>query len=140
MAQVEPGIAETVIEGVARVAILPVRYGGGNFVERFRIEAEHFSNFARSHAAAIGNDVGGHGRAALTIAAIEILDYFFAIVTAWQIQIDVRPFATLFRKKALEKQFHAYRIDRGDAERIAGRAVGGRAASLHENVLLAAIA
>ena len=42
------------------------------------------------------------------------------------------------RKKALEQQLHADRIDRRDAQRIADGAVGRRPAALHQNSLLAA--
>ena len=87
---------------------------------------------------AIGDDVGGHGGAELAVALVDILNGFFALVAAGQIEIDVGPFAALFGKEALEEQVHADGIDGGDAERIADGAVGGRAASLHENVLLAA--
>ncbi len=41
-------------------------------------------------------------------------------------------------KKALEEQFHLDRIDGGDPERITDRAVGGRSAALHQNILAAA--
>src|SRR5205085_9448652 len=48
------------------------------------------------------------------------------------------PFAALLREKALEEQLHAHGIDGGDAQRVADRAVGGGAAALDENVMLAA--
>ena len=41
-------------------------------------------------------------------------------------------------EKALEEQLHADRVDGGDAERVAHRRVGRRAAPLRENALLAA--
>ena len=104
------------------------------------IESERLAHFARGHAIAIGDDVGGHGGAALAVSLVDILDDFFALVAAGQIEIDVGPLAALFRKKAFEEKFHADGIDGGDAERIADGAVGGRAASLNQNVLLAAVA
>ena len=61
-----------------------------------------------------------------------------ALVAAGQIEIDVRPFAALLGKKSLEKQLHAHRIDGGNSQRVADRAVGRRTASLHQNILLAA--
>src|SRR6202035_413799 len=61
-----------------------------------------------------------------------------ALVTARQIEIDVWPFAALLGKEALEQQFHLHGVDGGDAERIADRAVGGRAAPLHHDLILAA--
>src|SRR5579864_3811261 len=138
MAQVEAGVAKAVIKSVVGVAIFPVRDRRGNFVESFGIEAKHFADFARRHAAAIGDDVRGHGRAAFAISAVKILNYFFALVAAGKVEIDVRPLAALLGKKAFEEQLHSDRIDGRDAQRIADRAIGGRTAALHENVLLAA--
>ena len=74
----------------------------------------------------------------LPIALVNILDGALALVAAGKVQIDVGPFATLLRKKALEQKFHADRIDSGDPQRIAHRAVGGGASALHENIIFAA--
>ena len=62
----------------------------------------------------------------------------FAPIAARQIEIDVGPFAALLRQKPLEQQIHLDRIDGGDAEAVADGAVGGAAAPLHEDVVLAA--
>ena len=102
------------------------------------VKAQHLADIARGGAAAIGNHIGGHGGAQLAIALIDILNGLFALVAAGQIEIDIRPFAALLRKKALEQQIHRHRIHRGDSQRIAHRAVGRRAAALHQNALLAA--
>ena len=67
-----------------------------------------------------------------------MLDHPLAAIAARQVQIDVGPFAALFGQKALEEQIHPDRIDRRDAEAVADGAVGRRAASLHEDVLLPA--
>ena len=74
----------------------------------------------------------------LAVLLINVLDDALASIAARQIEIDVRPFAALFREKALEQQIHPDRIHRRDAEAVAHGAVGGRAASLHQDVLLAA--
>ncbi len=138
MVEVESGVAETAVEGVVLVAKFPGGDSGGNFLERFRIEAERLAHFARSHAVAVSDDVGGHGGAALAVTLVDMLDDFFALVAAGQVEIDVGPLAAFFRKKTLEEQLHADGVDRGDPERVADGAVGGRSAPLHENVLLAA--
>ena len=44
----------------------------------------------------------------------------------------------LFGKKSLEKQIHADGINRRDSERVADSAIRRRAASLHQNIFLAA--
>ena len=72
------------------------------------------------------------------IALVNVLNGAFALVAAGQIEIDVGPLAALFGKKTLEEQLHADGIDRRDAQRITDGAVGRRATSLHQNVLLAA--
>src|ERR1043165_2995077 len=69
---------------------------------------------------------------------LEILNYFFALISAGKVKIDVRPLAALFRKKSLEQQFHADRIDSRDSKRIAHCAIGCRSAALYQDVLLAA--
>ena len=140
MVEVESGIAEAAVEGIVFVAKFPGGDGGRNFLERFRIESQRLAHFARGHAIAIGDDVGGHGGAAFAITLVNILNDFFALVAAGQVEIDVGPLAALFGKKTLEEQFHADGVDRGDAERVADGAVGGGSASLHKNVLLAAVA
>ena len=89
---------------------------------------------------AIGNDVRRHRRAQLAVALIHVLNGALALIAAGQVEIDVGPLAALLRQETLEEQLHADRIDRSDAERIADRAVGGRAAALHQDALLAAVA
>ena len=68
------------------------------------------AHFARSGAAAVGDHVGGHSRAQLSEALVDVLDDPLALFAAGQIDIDVRPFAALFGKKALEQQVHADRV------------------------------
>ena len=54
-----------------------------------------------------------------------------------EIDIDVGRLAPLLGDEALEQQIVAVGIDRGDAEHVADRRVGGRAAPLAEDVLRA---
>ena len=140
MLEIKPGIAEAAVEFVILVAELPGGDRGGNLVERFRIESQRLSHFPCCHAVAIGDDVRGHGSAALAITPVDVLNDLLAFIPAGQVEIDVGPFAALFGKEALKEQFHADGIDGGDAERVTDGAVGGRAAALHEDVLLAAVA
>jgi hypothetical protein len=69
---------------------------------------------------------------------IDVLDDALALIATGKIEIDIRPLAAFFREKALEEQLHCNCVDRGDSERIADRAVGGRSTALHENVLRSA--
>src|SRR5215471_13998929 len=135
MREVESGIAKAAIELVIFIAKFPGGDGGGNLIQRFRIESQRLAHLAHSHAVAISDDVRGHGGAALAMALVDILNDFFALIAARQIEIDVGPLAALFGKKSFEEQVHADGIDGSDSQRIADRAVGGRSASLDENVL-----
>jgi len=92
-----------------------------------------------SHASQEVRDIAArHGRAALAVAAVDILNHFFAFVAAGQVEIDVRPLAALFGKETLEEKFHADGIDGSDAQGITDGAVCSRPASLQQNVFLAA--
>ena len=141
MVEVEPGVAEAAVEGVVLVAEIPRWRRRRKFLQRFRIEAQNLAHFARGHAVAIGDDVGGHGGAARAITLVDILNHSFAFVSARQVEIDVGPLAALFGKKSFEEQFHTDGVDRpGDAEAVADGAIGGGAAPLRKDILLAAIA
>ncbi len=102
-------------------------------------ERQRLADFARRAAAAIGDDVGGHRRAEPAVLLVDVLDDALAALAARQVEIDVRPLAALLREEALEQQVHRDRIDGGDAEAVADGAVGGRAAPLHQDVLLPAV-
>src|ERR1700680_236391 len=138
MIQIQSRIAKAMIESIVGVTIFPGRNGGRYFVQGLRIKTQSLAHFARSHAAAISDDVGGHGSAALAIAFIQILNHAFALVATGEIEINVGPFAAFLGKKPLEEQLHADRIDRRDAKRIADRTVGSGSSSLRQNVLFAA--
>ncbi len=59
------------------------------------VEAQHFADVANGGAAAIGDDVGGHGGAELAVAFVDILNGALALIAAGKIEIDVGPFAAL---------------------------------------------
>ena len=107
-------------------------------VDLRRVEVERLPHFPRRALAAVSDDIGRHRRAVLPVFLVDVLDDAFTAVAARQIQIDVGPLAAFFREEALEEQLHAHRIDGRDAQAVADGAVGGRAAPLHEDVVLAA--
>src|SRR5947208_8643807 len=98
MREIESGIAEAAVEGVVLVAEFPGGNRGGNFGERFGIKSQRLAHFAVGHAIAIGDDVGGHGGAAFAVSLVDVLNDFFALVAAGEIEIDVGPLAAFFRK------------------------------------------
>src|SRR5262245_35372896 len=102
LSKIETGIVEVAIESIFRPAPFPAADESREAVECLHVKTENFSDFARSQTATISTDVGSHGCAALTVALVKILDGFFPLVAAGQIEIDVRPLAAFFRKKALK--------------------------------------
>ena len=125
-------------ETIAGILVLPVADERGQTIAQRGGKPQHLAHFSRRAPAAIGDDIGGHGRAQAPIALVDVLDDLLAPVAARQIEIDVRPFAALLGEKALEEELHPHRIHRGDTEGIADRAVGGRAPSLHQDAVATA--
>ncbi len=107
MREVEPGIAELALQRLVRIVVLPRAHQLREPVEHLGIEAQHLADLARRRAPAIGDDVGGHGRAALAVALVDVLDGALALLARRQVEIDVRPLAAFFGEKALEQQVHA---------------------------------
>ena len=136
----KPACSKLAGHGVVGAAPLPVAYQAGEAGELLVFEAERLAYFARRGTAAIADDVGGHGCAELAIALVDVLDDLLAVIAGGQIEIDVGPFAAVLAQEALEEQFHADRIDSGDFKRIADGGVGCRAAPLHQNAVLLAVA
>src|SRR2546427_8811102 len=121
---------------LVRVAVRAQQLGEAiHLLER---EAERLARLAHGAARAVADDGRRHGGAALAVAAVDVLDDLFAAIAGGQIEVDVGPLAALLGEEALEEEAHADRIDRRDAERVADRAVGGRAAPLAEDAVLAA--
>ena len=102
------------------------------------LDRQRLPHFARRAASAIGDHVGRHRRAGRPVLRVDVLDDPLAPIAARQVEIDVGPLAALLGQEPLEQQIHPDRIHRGDPQAVAHGAVGGRAAPLHEDVLLPA--
>ncbi len=135
---VEARVMKVAAERIVFILPLPGADKFGQAVQGLGIKAQSLACFACRRASAIGDDVGGHGRAKFAVTLIDVLNRTFALFAAGQVKIDIRPLATLLGEKALEEQIHSDRIDGGDAERVADHAVGRRAAPLHQNALASA--
>src|SRR5690606_17387101 len=85
---------------------------------------------------AIADDGGGERGALAAVLAVDVLDYLLAPLVL-EIHVDVRRLVALFRDEALEQHLHARGIDLGNAEAVAHRGIGGRAAPLAQDALLA---
>src|SRR5207244_8001325 len=71
-----------------------------------------------------------HDALPISIPLVDVLNDGLPPISAREIEIDVRPFASCLAQETLEQQFHADGVHRGDPERVADRAVGRRAATL----------
>ena len=129
--QIESRIFELTCGRVLRIFPLPRVDQARQTSQRFVIKAQHLANFARSRSPTISNHVRSHRGAQFSITFIDILNRALALIAAGQIKIDVRPFAALFRKKTFEQEFHADRIDCGNAQAVTDRAVRRRATTLN---------
>src|SRR5260370_17681811 len=138
MIQVEAYLLEVVFEVVGRTAPFSAVHYARELVEGLLIEAKGFAHLSRGRTVPIGDDIRRHRRAELTVALIYVLNGFFSLGSARQIEVDIRPLTAFFREKPLKEQFHSDRIDTCDSQGTADRAVCSRTAPLHENFLLAA--
>ena len=102
-------------------------------VDGFGRVAEHFAHLAHRHARAIGDHIGRHGGPAAAVFVEDVLNDLLALSTRGQVEVDVRPLAAFLGEETLEEQLHPHRVHGRDAERITHRAVGRRAAALHEH-------
>src|ERR1039458_3393016 len=109
MLKIEPSIAQTPVERVILVLEFPGCHCRRHSLQRLGIESQRLAHFARRHAIAIGDHVGGHGRAALSITLIDVLDHALPLVAAGQIEIDVGPLTPLLGEKSFKQQLHADR-------------------------------
>src|SRR2546426_9199205 len=137
----ESRLARAVLEGIVVGGELELREQLREAVQLLLRQSEDLADLARGGASPVRDHVGGHRRTRRAVALVDVLDHLLALVAAREIEIDVRPrlvpgrVGALFGEEALEEQVHLHRIDGGDPERVADRAVGRRAAPLHEHVL-----
>src|SRR5205085_7562342 len=107
-------------------------------VEDVRRKIQRFADLARGAAAAIRDDVRGHGSAVFAVTPVNFLDHALAPIAAGQIEIDVRPAFPAIAQEPLEDEIVADGIDRRNAEAITNRAVRRAAAALDHDVVFPA--
>ena len=71
---------------------------------------------------AITDDLGDHGCSIASIARVDLLDYLLSPLML-EVDVDVRRLLALLADEAFEQQVVDRRVDRGDAQAIADRAV-----------------
>ena len=136
MFQIKARMTEMILHRVCGALPFKGANHRGQSSQSIRIKAKSFAHLTCCRSPAIGDDVGRHGGAQLAIALINVLDGALAIISARKVEINIRPLAALFRKKALKQQLHADWVDRGDTERIANSAIGCGTPALHQNSFL----
>src|SRR5208282_1116382 len=103
MLKIEPSIAQPPVERVIFVFEFPGCDRRRNSLQRLRIESQRLAHFSCSHTIAIRDHVGSHGGSALSVTLIDMLDHTLALVTAWQIKIDIGPLAAFLGKKSFKQ-------------------------------------
>src|SRR5581483_12149407 len=92
------------------------------------------AHLADGHARPVVDDGGADGGALAAVAGVEVLDHLLAPLVL-EVDVDVGWLAPVGRDEALEQEVDLDRVDAGDAEAEAHRAVGGRAAALAQDRL-----
>ena len=95
MARIKACLLEVTGERVVFPAPLPVAYQTGEARELIFGEAERLADFACGGAAALADDVGGHGGAELAVALVDVLNDLLALIAGRQIDVDVGPLAAV---------------------------------------------
>src|ERR1041385_6845171 len=115
LTQIQTRVAKLSFAGIVWIFPFPRVDERGETRKCFFVEVERLPDFARGRTPAISDDVCGHRGPMFSIALVNVLNRLLALLAARQIEIDVGPLASLFRKKALEQQVHADRIDGRDS-------------------------
>src|SRR5438445_13547785 len=93
MIYIQPGVAETMVEGVIFISVFPGGDRGRNFVQSFRIEPQGLSHFARSQPAGVIDHVRGPGSATLAVRFARMLDSAAQLIATGESEIDAWPSA-----------------------------------------------
>ena len=75
----------------------------GEPVQCLVLQPQHFAHLARRRAAAIGDDVGRHGRAERAVLGVNVLNGALALIAGGEVEIDVGPLAALLGEEAFEE-------------------------------------
>jgi hypothetical protein len=97
-------------------------------------KAQRAAGVAQRAAGAVGDHGGGQRGAFAAVFGVDVLDHFLAPLVL-EIDVDVGRLVALLRDEALEQHRGARRVDLGDAERVAHRRIGRRAAPLAQDAL-----
>ena len=99
-------------------------------------QPQRLADVAHRRARTIADDLRGDAGTVAAVFLVDVLQHFLAPFVL-EIDVDVRRLVALPADETLEEQIGAIGIDRGDAQAIADRGVGRRAASLAEDAACA---
>ena len=100
-------------------------------------KAQRPSHVPHRRLSSIGDDIGYLRGIRTPVLRVHVLDRLFPAIRL-DVHVDVRRAVTFRRKKPLEQQFVANRIDIGDADRVTHRRVRSGTSSLTEDVVVLA--
>ena len=95
-------------------------------------QAHHLADLADRRARAVMDHGRGDPGAVAAVFLVDVLDHLLAPLML-EIDVDVGRLAALLGDEALEQQVAGRRVDRGDAEAVADRAVRRRPAPLAQD-------
>src|SRR5262245_2922438 len=107
---------------------------GGQRADRVFRQPENLADLADGGATAIGDDGRGNAGMVATVVLVNVLDHLLAPLVL-EIDVDVGRFAAIRGDETFEQEAALARVDVGDAQAVADRRVGGRAAALTQDVL-----
>ena len=114
----------------------PARGHGEQPVDRVLAEPHGPAGVAQRAAHTVAHHRRGQSGPLPSVLAVDVLDHLLAAVVL-EVHVDIGHFVTLGGDEALEQQVDAVRVDGSDLQAVAHRRVGGRAASLAQDVLAA---
>ena len=134
IARLEPDRAEARLAD--RADAVPPRHDTREAIDLLERKAEDLANLTERALRPVRDDLADHRRAIASIGLVDLLDDLLAALVL-EVDVDVGRLAALRREEPLEEHVGARRIDRGDPEAEAHRAVRRAPAALTEDVAAA---
>ena len=138
--QMEQGRVAGIESGLPDELGVPVIVGHqlGQAVQAGGRNPQHLAHLPDGGPTPVTHHVGHHGGTVAPVLFVDMLDHLFAAVVL-DVQVDIRRLGPLPGQKALEEEIHLGRVHAGDPQGKTDRRVGGRPASLAEDVPAAAV-
>ena len=118
---------------------VPPRHRARELVDLVERQSERLADVAQRALRPVRVQRRRQRRAVPAVLRVDVLHHLFAPLVL-EVDVDVRRLVALLADEALEQHRHARRVDLGDAEAVADRRVGRRAAPLAQDALRARVA